>query len=179
MFCCDIKQSFVDFIVVTCTEQLKRLWLYSASECSGWRPSWIDCFGLFLNTQWVCPVPWASALDSFNASPLSPGAPWGGKVASKRVEKEHYLLKPLRSMLRGHFSSKVDLLHLFFPLCCNSAIVLFVYTLFAPLYPFLPSKPNLTCAWMRSSHYFTFQGDVKFAPLTPHPSLRLFLKHFV
>lgn len=62
------------------------------------------------------------------------------------------------------FSSKVDLLYLFCPLWCNSAIVLFVYTLF---FLFLPSTHSLTCAQMRSSHYFTWQGDVKFALLTP------------
>lgn len=136
-------QSFVDFAVVICTKQSTVFWLKTQLNRLFWTvPEYSVSPGLLLST-------------AFNASPLSPGAPWGGKVASKRVEKEHYLLKPLRKMLRGHFFPPKWICFI----CFSQRYCSFCLHTF---FPFRPSTHNLTCARTRSSHYFTWQGDVKF-----------------
>lgn len=126
-----LKQKPVDCVTVACTEDrqifVTLFWLKTRLNKLFWT---VPEYSMSLRS------PGLLLLTAFNASPLSPGAPWGGKVASKRVEKEHYLLKPLCKMLRGHFFPPKWICFICFSLLCNSAIVLFVYTLFPPLYPF-------------------------------------------
>lgn len=122
---------------------------------SGWRPNWMNCFGPFLNAQWVCTVPGA-----FNASPLSPGAPRGGKVAAKRVEKEHYV----RNHLKYAFPPKWICVVCFSPSSLTALLcVLFAWFLF--LCPFLPSLWPVLERGRRFIFYVAVGGGSSTCPL--------------
>lgn len=83
------------------------------------------------------------------------------KVAKEppRVGKEHYLLKPFSKILRGRFfplsGFKLSVSLSLLQQChCVSFLSFF-------LPPYFPSSHRLTCAPVRSSHYFTWQGGFK------------------
>lgn len=88
-----------------------------------------------------------------------------------RVGKEHYLLKPFGKMLRGCFSPLSG-----FKLSVSLSLLQqchFLSSFFLP--PHFPSPHRLTCAPVRSSHYFTWQGGFKSVLLSlwPHCSMLL------
>lgn len=84
---------------------------------------------------------------------------------SPRVGKEHYLLKPFCKMLRGCFSPLSG-----FNLSVSRSSLQQGYcvpflSFFLP--PHFPSPHRMTCAPVRSSHYFTWQGGFKSVLLSP------------